>query len=159
MFLSLIQVDGYNPLSVESVTFTIKDKQVCDDIASEAIGCAKTNQAQREALSNILHQGPFRPGQLFELMKEQLIIPLVDRHTFINRVAAAAEASPMGIYKTGFWSDHWTYIMDLIESYLLIYPDGEEHLLFDQFLPYFFSPASVRPRSEKYFILLNGDGD
>eukprot|EP00957_Ditylum_brightwellii_P212059 15366916-Ditylum_brightwellii.AAC.1 len=159
MFLSLIQADGYNPLSVESVTFTIKDKQICDDIAAEAIGRAEKAQAQREALSNILHQGPFRPGQLFELMKEQLITPLVDRHTFINRVAAAADVSPMGIYKTGFWSDHWTYIMDLLESYLLIHPDGEEHLLFDQLLPYFFSPASVRPRSEKYVLSLNVNGD
>ncbi len=31
----------------------------------------------------------------------------------------------------GFWSDHWTYSLDLVETYLRLYPDREAQFLFD----------------------------
>ena len=52
----------------------------------------------------------------------------------------------------GFWSDHWEYNLDLIESYLAIFPDRQEELLFGEpGLPFFDSPAarSRRPRSRR----------
>lgn len=38
MFLSFIQPDGYEPLSVEAVSFHISDQEMCDQIAVEAVG-------------------------------------------------------------------------------------------------------------------------
>ena len=64
----------------------------------------------------------------------------------------------MANYTTGFWADHWTYIVDLINGWLAVYPDWEERILFDTSLPYFFSPASVKPRSEKYVLSTTFDG-
>ena len=29
----------------------------------------------------------------------------------------------MAVYNSGFWADHWTYLMEHIESYISIYPD------------------------------------
>lgn len=158
MFLSYIQADGYEPLTVEAVVFTIADKEVCDRIAAEAVGYADGHRAQREALSDMLNSGPFRPGQLFLLMEQQHIDLIMPQNTFIDRVAAAADYFPTGVFGKGFWADHWTYYMDLIESYLSIYPDQEESLMFDEQLPYFFSPASVRPRSGKYVLSTSFDG-
>ena len=158
MFLSLLQADGYNPHTVESVAFTISNTIICNEIAAAAVGQADGHRAQREALIKILNGGPFRPGQLFELMKEahiELIIPI---HNFVDMVAAAAEVDPIAVYESGFWADHWTYFMDFIESYLAIYPDQEENLLFGETLRYFYSPASVRPRSRKYVLSLNFAG-
>jgi hypothetical protein len=64
----------------------------------------------------------------------------------------------MAEFTTGFWADHWTYIVDLINGWLAVYPDWEERILFDTKLPYFFSPASVKPRSLKYVLSTTFDG-
>lgn len=158
-FLSFIQADGYEPLSVEAVIFLIADMATCKYIAEQAVGRADGHRAQREALSAILNNGPFRPGQLFGLMEEQHIELVVSRQDFIDMVAAAAETSPMAVYETGFWADHWTYYLDMIEAYVSIFPDGEENLLYERQLPYFFSPASIQPRNKKYVLSLSYDGN
>lgn len=58
----------------------------------------------------------------------------------------------MAQFGTGYWADHWDYYLDLIEAYLGVFPDGEESLMYDTTLRYFFSTATVRPRSEKYVL-------
>jgi hypothetical protein len=50
------------------------------------------------------------------------------------------------------------YYIHLIEAYLAIFPDGEEALMYDKPLRYFFSTATVKPRSEKYVLTLTYDG-
>lgn len=94
MFLSLIQADGYNPLSVEAVAFTIDDVEKCQALAKRAVGEADGHRAQREALTNILHGGPFRPGQLFTLIEEQNIELIISREDFVDAVAADAVINP-----------------------------------------------------------------
>eukprot|EP00978_Attheya_sp_CCMP212_P015438 scaffold39860_cov57-Attheya_sp.AAC.3 len=158
MFLSYIQADGYEPLSVEGVVFTIDNKEVCDSIATQSVGHADGHRAQLDGLSKILCAGPFRPGQIFELMEEQHIDLIISRQLFIDLVAAASELNPMAVYGDGYWADHWTYYMDLIHNYLAIYPDWEEHIMFDESLPYFFSPVFVKPRSEKYVLSVKFGG-
>jgi hypothetical protein len=157
-FLSLIQADGYNPLTVEAVIFTIDSFHTCLDLATRAVGEADGNRAQREALTGILNSGPFRPGQLFALMEEQNIQLMMSRQEFIDMVAAAAKTSPMAVFGDGFWSDHFCYYMDLVDTFLAIYPDWEERIMFDQQLPYFFSPGFVKPRAEKYVLSVSFDG-
>jgi len=159
MFLSFIQADGYEPYSVEAIVFTIDDKKLCEDIAIKAVGPADGHRAQREALTGILNNGPFRPGQLFQLMTEQNIFLIVSRQEFIDMVALVAKSHPFAVYKEGYWADHWTYYLDMIESYLSIFPEQEERVMFDVKLPYFFSPASVQPRSKKYVENMSFDGD
>jgi hypothetical protein len=46
----------------------------------------------------------------------------------------------------------------LIEAYLAVFPDKEEELMFDKPLRYFFSTATVKPRSQKYVLDLTVDG-
>jgi len=159
MFLSFIQADGYEPYSVEAIAFTISDKNICDDIAAKAVGPADGHRAQREALSGILNNGPFRPGQLFRLMTEQNIFLIVSMQEFIDMVAVAAESHPFAVYKKGYWADYWTYYLDMIESYLSIFPEDEERVMFNVTLPYFFSPSFVQPRSKKYVETPSFDGD
>ena len=146
-FLSFIQADGYEPLTVEAIAFTIKDKSECVRVATRAVGEADGHRAQREALTEILHAGPFRPGQVFQLMEEQNIELMISRQDFVDMVAATATYSPIAKYTNGFWADHWTYYIDLIESYLSIYPDWEQRIMFEESLPYYFSPAFVKPCS------------
>jgi hypothetical protein len=64
----------------------------------------------------------------------------------------------MAVYQTGFWADHWDYYIEMIESYLSIYPEVEESLMYDKELPYFYSPAFCQPRSKKYVLSISYDG-
>lgn len=157
-FISYIQADGYNPLTVEAPSFTIRDIKTCEQIAIAAVGAADGHRAQREMLTGILNAGPFRPGQLFQLMEDLNIALIISRQEFVDLMAASAETNPMADFTKGFWADHWTYIVDLINGWLAVYPDWEERILFDTRLPYFFSPASVKPRAEKYVLSTTFDG-
>lgn len=157
-FLSFIQADGYEPLEIQANVFTIDDLEVCKDIGSRAVGEADGNRAQREALTGILNSGPFRPGQLFSLLEKQNINLIISRQEFIDMVAAAAEIAPMAVFRSGFWADHWTYYVDIIQSFISIYPDWEGRIMFDSQLPFFFSPGYVEPRDKKYVLSVSFDG-
>ncbi|KAJ1625100.1 hypothetical protein T492DRAFT_1123635 [Pavlovales sp. CCMP2436] len=53
----------------------------------------------------------------------------------------------------GFWTDHWTYTLDLVHNFVSVYPDEKEHMLFDsEPIPFFFSNGKVVPRAEKYML-------
>lgn len=93
-FISYLQADGYNPLTVEASSFTISNVETCEQIAMAAVGEADGHRAQREALTGLLNSGPFRPGQLFTLMEDLNIQLIISRQDFVDLVAAAAEAHP-----------------------------------------------------------------
>lgn len=160
MFLSLIQADGYNPLSVEAVVFSIDDPETCLSLATNAVGFADGHRAQREALASILCDGEFRPGQLVEMIEEQNIFLMTSLSSFIDDVAASSKVSPAAVTEgSGFSADHWTYILDLLTSYLQIYPDREEYLLFGNKLNYYYSPRIVSPRNKKYVLSKSYNGE
>jgi len=158
LFLTFIQADGYNPLSVEAVVFTIDDKNTCDRLAADAVGYADGHRANREALAKVLCDGSWRPGQLAEMIERQNIFIMTSLPGLIDNVAAAANVFPMAVSKDGYWADHWTYYMDLINSYLQIYPDREEKFLYDEELPYYYSSRVVRPRAQKYVLSKSFNG-
>uniref|UniRef100_A0A7S2VZP1 Uncharacterized protein n=1 Tax=Eucampia antarctica TaxID=49252 RepID=A0A7S2VZP1_9STRA len=153
-FLSYIQADGYEPLTVEAVVYMIKDEAVAANIAALTTCDPKSS----EVLRNIIMGGAFRPGQMFDLMDRLDIKLCVEKEVFLDQIMAASEDLAMGVYDKGYWADHWEYYLDLINSYLQIYPDGEEKLMYDQSLRYFFSTASIKPRSEKYVVTWAFDG-
>ena len=153
-FLSFIQADGYEPLTVEAVVYRFEDPDTAVNIAKEVTSDPKSAQV----LGKVLNGGPFRPGQLFDLCAQLGVNLSVTNNEFINTVVAAAEDRAMAVYGTGYWADHWDYYMDLIDAYLEIFPDGEEKLMYDNNLRYFFSTATVKPRSEKYVLEPTFDG-
>lgn len=154
MFLSFIQADAYEPLTVEAVMYYIEDTNVAAAIASTNTKDPKS----AEVLTNVLNGGPFRPGQLFALIEQLGIEISSTKEYFIDQVVSAAKDIPMATFGQGYWGDHWDYYLDLINSYLAIYPDGEEKLMYDTHLRYFFSTATVKPRKEKYVLTLTFDG-
>ena len=56
--------------------------------------------------------------------------------------------------KVGFNADHWTYHLDLVESFLAVFPDKEADLLFGPSgaSPFYMSPVTCTPRSRKYVL-------
>ena len=132
-FASLIQADGYNPLSIEGIMFTFQ-------------GDAKKYPS---SIQDVLKQ-EFTPGQIANIAG-QLQLPVMETVTNIVKQSRYHFKATFG---EGYWGDHFTYFLDLIETYLDIYPDQVETLL-QQKHRYFLSPAHVLKRDEKY-ILKNG---
>lgn len=93
-FISYLQADGYNPLTVEAPSFTISHLKTCEQIATAAVGEADGHRAQRETLTGLLNAGPFRPGQLFQLMEDLNVQLIISRQDFIDLVAASSETNP-----------------------------------------------------------------
>ncbi len=141
-FMSLIQADGYNPLVIQGSTFTLPDDQ------RAAILKLVAQPAQLESL--LSH--PFTPGQLLKFIVDHAIQLSVSPEDFLDRVMSRAEQHLEAKFGEGYWIDHWTYNLDLLESYLAIYPDRQHALLFESSLPFFDSSVRVQPRNQKYIL-------
>ena len=149
MFGSLIQADGFNPLSIDGSTFAIADKQQARDLAAELFG--------GDATMTALLMNSFTPGSIINTMANHNITSDLSDDELFARIFAHAEQRFEAHFAEGYWIDHWTYILDLVENFEAIYPDQMEHALFnDVTYKYFDSPIYVLPRDEK--ICLTADG-
>jgi hypothetical protein len=143
-FMSLIQADGYNPLVVKGSRFWIPpDKQAA--ILKLA--------AQPEKLQPLLEK-PFTPGGLLTGIDNNEIDLLISPTDFLALVLHETEQIFDAKFGEGYWTDHWIYNLDLIDSFLAVYPDRSADLLFGrEDLPFFDSSAVVQPRSKKYVLV------
>lgn len=141
-FLELIQIDGYNPLVVNGSRFTLPLS------ARDTVLALADEPAKLEPLL----ARPFTPGGLLKAIADRHIDLTVAPEAFIAVALAHAEQHFEATFGEGYWIDHWFYNLDLIETYLAVYPDKKHALLFDTSLPYFDSPAFVQPRSKKYVL-------
>lgn len=150
MFLSFVQMDGYNPLTVASTNFKIPSEKL--DATLDAL---KLNKDDRSKTKTFLKKS-FRPGKLF-LDLRNAGVHVKDKQAFLQTVVAASTQEFAAQYaQNGFWIDHWTYTLDQLESFLTVFPDREEHVLWDSKpIPFFVSPALVRPRKDRYVVLPN----
>lgn len=138
LFFELLQPDGYNPLVLMPVSYQVRDPEKL----IKKVGTADQDRA-REILS-----GPFSIGRL---AMEAENWKLDDIGDFLAAVVAASEVEPNAVYQEGYWCDHWTYLLDLIESQLSVFPDQERALLFG--VPqyrWYAGQASVRPQPERF---------
>jgi hypothetical protein len=146
-FLGLIQADGYNPLVVEGIRFTLPAEH-----RAAVLGLVE----QPDRLAPVLAH-PFTPGLLLQTIADREIGLKVRPEALIAEALSHADQHFLATPGEGFWIDHWTYNLDLIETYLAVYPERKDDLLFDEpTAPFFDSPAFVQPRAEKY--VLAGDG-
>jgi hypothetical protein len=146
-FLGLIQADGYNPLVVEGAHFTLAAAHHPSVLAL----------VDRPQLLQPLLAQPFTPGSLLRAVHDQQIGLKVAPDALVHAALAQAERHVAATFGEGFWIDHWTYLLDLIDAYLAIYPDRQEALLFGQpRVPWFDSPAFVQPRSHKTVLTAEG---
>ena len=149
-FFNLIQLDGFNPLIVKGSNFILKDTQ---DLKAKLNGlCPK---AGLEHLISFLNK-PFSPGELILFIEDNRIKLTCSYDEFLDKVTASSLKITEAEHGEGFWSDHWHYNLDLLNSYLRIYPEKFKDILFNERKFTFFDNAEiVRPRSEKY-VLYNG---
>ena len=145
-FLSLIQIDGYNPLVVQGLTFSLDTEQ-----AKQALEMV----SDPERVEPLLRKR-FTPGSLLKTMVDWGVTMTVSQEEFLAFVIGNAQPHVEANFGEGFWVDHWTYNLDLVERYLAIFPERKANLLWKTKVPYFQSPATIRPRDRRYVLTPNG---
>jgi hypothetical protein len=143
LFMSLIQIDGYNPLIIQGSKFTIP--------ADKLDGLLKLSDAPSE-LQKLL-SGKFSPGSLLKDILDGGISLNVDLQQFLEAIMENSEQHIEASTGEGYWIDHWTYNLDLIDSYLSVFPEQKHELLFSNVdYPFYDSAVIVQSRSRKYVL-------
>jgi len=146
-FMELLQVDGQNPLSVKGSLLHVSTE--------DKTSLLSRVKSHKDVIDRILSTG-FTPGSVLTAIVESEIELDIDKNLFLEEVIKKSTQENQAAYGHGYWVDHWTYNMDLVDNYLNIYPDKLEDLLYNGTYKYFLSPAVVLPREDKY--VLNGEG-
>jgi hypothetical protein len=142
-FMSLIQADGYNPLVIQGSTF---------NLSADQRAVLLKQVAQPAVLEPLLSQS-FTPGKLLKFISDHDVQLTITPEEFLDQVMSIAAQHLEAKFGEGYWIDHWTYNLDLIDSYRAVYPDRQHALLFESALPWFDNPARVQPRSQKYVLV------
>jgi hypothetical protein len=153
-FLGLIQADGYNPLVVNGSRFTVPAEHRAP-ILVLVKGAGPEPVTGLDMLEQALSQ-PFTPGGLLRTITDRQVGLTVPPEVFLAEVLSHAEQHFEATFHEGYWVDHWFYNLDLIDTYLAIYPDKKEELLFGRPISFFDSPAVVQPRTRKYVLTADG---
>lgn len=145
-FYNLIQLDGFNPLVVKGQLFFFdasneQNKKMLFESADSA-GSGKLEK---------FFSKPFEPGALAWFIEQNGITLKDGVSDFISRAVCASKELREAEHGEGFWTDHWTYNLDLLESYLALYPEKTREILLDSRQFTFFDNSHiVQPRSRKY---------
>lgn len=143
-FFNLLQSDGHNPLVIKPVTFALNKK--CDIVKKSFL---KNDHGKIESF----FKNPFTIGALFAYLEKHKIALRVKKEIFLQTLLTNSEKIENAEHSEGFWSDHWHYCLDLLESYLRLYPEKLKHILLDtNEFHFYISPFVVKPRDEKYIL-------
>ncbi len=140
-FYSLIQLDGYNPLGVEKITYRLTEEK-----ASVLIDALPFSAEVREQLKCKVMQ-PFTPGELWNMLEETT--GSADPELF-RQIINFSDSTVNGAFLEGYWSDHWTYNLDLIDEYLSLYPEREREMLEAEEYTWFLAQANINHRFKRY---------
>ncbi|MBI4597434.1 MAG: cellobiose phosphorylase [Candidatus Omnitrophica bacterium] len=133
---NLLQADGFNPLIYKGLRFLAPAEEL----------------HRYPALGKILSK-PFTPGELLDHISRCDVKLSEPPEQFLPRIIARARAVEDAEHGEGFWTDHWTYNLDLLESYLALYPDRLRALLLEERVFTFYDNTHVvLPRAKKYVL-------
>lgn len=136
-FYSLIQLDGYNPLGIEKITYQME----------QAAAKKLLQEADAMELYDFVTT-PFTPGQLYEKLDDTY--PKGWQESLFYQLLDFSQKTLNADFKEGYWSDHWTYNLDLIKDYLEVFPEKEKDLLYENDYVWFLSQAGINDRARRY---------
>lgn len=146
-FFNCIQADGYNPLVLKNTKFLMKDfhKIPKDKDMTKMLPQLKKFTAKE-----------FKFGELWNFLKENSKEES-SRERLMRSILSACEEIEDAEFEKGYWSDHWTYLMDLLDNYCSIFPDDLQKLLLeDASYTFFDTDRFVLPRDQKYILSERG---
>jgi hypothetical protein len=147
-FFNLIQLDGFNPLVIKPARFAVKQKGATTRLLAKAF-----SPSDAKAVSAFLQNRRFMPGDLMAFVVEHGFRLRMPADAFMGKLLAECEKHQESDPGHGFWTDHWTYNMDLLENYLAVYPERLRRLLLQRKeFTFYDSHYVVMPRTEKYVV-------
>lgn len=150
-FINAIQPDGFNPLLIDGLMLYIISNKACQELLNKYF----TKKSQRRAVDEFL-KGGFTPGGLLGFLEKEASKPNSGTTSFLRSLLTISSKEDLIRPGEGFWVDHWTYNLDLLESYLSVYPDRLKSLLIDKKdFTFYDTDHKVLPRDEKY-VYVNG---
>ncbi|MDP2652649.1 MAG: hypothetical protein Q8Q08_01315 [Candidatus Omnitrophota bacterium] len=149
-FLSLVQADGYNPLIVKGLSFSCQDADRMEGVLRSCLSGDVRPFAER------LKDG-LQPGELLHQVAHSGLSLKVSPVEFLSRVLEICHKQEKADHGEGFWVDHWAYNLDLIESYLAVYPERLRRLLLERkVFGFYHNSHYVLPRDQRYLLTKNG---
>ena len=146
-FFNLIQLDGFNPLVIKEIRYIAHDIEKVSEVLKDYLPSDKTGEVL-EFLAETR-----TPGELLNLLKQENIKLQDSADSFLGDILAVLHKNHDTDHGEGYWSDHWTYNLDLLENFLSVYPEKLQHILFEKkSFTFHDSPHLVRPRDDKYVI-------
>lgn len=150
-FYNLIQADGFNPLVLKGLRFKIKKPEFIMDIIKD-----KVADKDYEKVISLL-SGQFTPGELFMKIERNRIKIIPGWDEFLAVILKNSSSICDAEHCEGYWIDHWTYNMDLVESFLKAYPEKLKEVLLDKKeITFYDNMVFVKPRSRRYLLLKDG---
>jgi len=154
-FFNLIQPDGYNPCSLRNSRFTVDLTGTKPSPEGEGANILKSTTlahhfAQFPGLEQLLSR-EFKYAELWQALQSA-----DNPEPIIKEILAQAQEVEDAEFDRGYWSDHWTYLVDLLISYAAIFPDRLPDLFQEKTYTFFDSTHFVAPRSQKYVVTANG---
>jgi len=149
-FLNLSQADGYNPLVVKGTSFVVADAKKMEEVLKR---CLKNPSDEVKSFLN----KNFLPGELLHFIEDESIELKVSPQEFLTQVLDGCHKQELAEHGEGFWTDHWTYNLDLVESYLALYPESSRALLLEtKAFSFYHNTRYVLPRDSRYILTDNG---
>ncbi len=146
-FVNLIQLDGFNPLVIKEIKYTLED-EACGKDALE-------NHLPKSTAGQVLAflENEVTPGDLLSYLGTLGVEFSGNADGLLGDLLACCKKIHDTDFAEGYWSDHWTYNMDLLENYLSIYPENLKYILWDyQKFTFHDTAYRVLPRDDKYVI-------
>ena len=151
MLMNLIQTDGFNPLVVNGLTYTARN---ISGLKTWFCKIIEDSEIINDLLTVV--KRPFTPGEFIMKIEEIGTDISLDYNDIITVLLSFCKQNDVGEIHEGYWIDHWTYNLDLIDNYLMIFPDRLKELLVDkQVYTFYDNPDIVMPRNKKY-VLVDG---
>jgi hypothetical protein len=99
----------------------------------------------------------FLPGGLVDLIIRHDIKLKGSLRSFLGAILENCRKQELAEHGEGFWTDHWTYNLDLIESYVALYPENLDLILLkDRHFTFYHNVHYVLPRSKRYVVTPQG---
>jgi hypothetical protein len=149
VFANLIQADGYNPLVIEGSKFYLATDEAKDKVLEQV------DESSKKVLAKRLNKA-FTPGEIAVFIDDFNLNIKLPIEEFIDLLIDNSDSWTEAKHGEGYWIDHWTYTLDLIENYLAIYPENLEKLLFGEGYTFYDNFTKVLPRSKKYLLTDKG---
>ncbi|MBE7437063.1 MAG: hypothetical protein HS115_01315 [Spirochaetales bacterium] len=150
LFGSLIQLDGYSPGNLPVITYSIPERKGIRAL-EKGLKDLLADKNKRKEIEELCDRG-FSPGQLQQLLDTDGITDDQAESIFELVMSLCLENDPVPD-GSGFYMDHFHYLVDMIEGVLAIFPDRMGELLTRKNNYYFYeNPYSLMPRREKYVL-------